>query len=233
MAFQASNWGIISSSGNTQITLQNGTVIGAPAIYTYQSPTDNTAAITAVDYFVTVDVNLAVGDLIFIIATDGSEWYNVLAVDVDTGNIVIGVSPSTGDVTGPASSIDGQVAVFNGTTGKLLRAVTLPDVGWTVSAASPVSMLSNTSYIANLGTLLTFNMPATAAVGDVFEVAGNGSGGWLVQMNTGQVANLNSIATSSAGSIASTNRYNGIKILCTVANTTFVAISSEGSLTLA
>ncbi len=143
MAFQAQNWGVISPTGNTQQTLQNGTVIGAPAIYTYQSPTDNTATITAVDYFVPVDVNLAVGDLIYIIATDSSEWYNVLAVDVDTGNIIIGVSPSTGDVTGPASSTNNAFALFSGTTGKLLKnSVGFMDSTGNITGTPSISLLN-------------------------------------------------------------------------------------------
>ncbi len=94
-------------------------------------------------------------------------------------------------------------------------------------------MVANSSYIANTCGLLTFNMPAVVAVGTVFEVAGTGGGGWLVRMNTGQTCNMSSVATSSAGSIASTNQFNTVKILCTAANTTFVVIASEGSLTLA
>lgn len=97
---------------------------------------------------------------------------------------------------------------------------------------TPVSIVADIVYIANNVGLVTLNVPASAAVGDSFTVIGQGAGGWLVRMNTGQVANLNSSATSSAGSLASTNRYNCIKLMCTVANTTFTVISSSGTITV-
>lgn len=98
---------------------------------------------------------------------------------------------------------------------------------------TPVSIVANQVYIANNGALVTLNMPATAAVGDVFEVDGLGAGGWLLQMNTGQICNLGSSPTSSAGSLASTNRYDGVKIRCVAANTTFVALRAVGNITVA
>ncbi len=110
-----------------------------------------------------------------------------------------------------------------------------PDLGaaWIDQTATPVTIVANSAYSANTGGLLTFNMPAAAAFGDVFEIAGNGAGGWLLQMNAGQTANLGSLPTSVAGSLASTNRYDCVKLLCTVANTTFTVISSMGNITAA
>lgn len=98
---------------------------------------------------------------------------------------------------------------------------------------TPVSIVANQVYIANNAGLVTLNMPATAAVGDVFEVDGLGAGGWLLQMNTGQIANFGSSPTSSAGSLASTNRYDGVKIRCVATDTTFVVVSAVGNLTVA
>jgi len=96
---------------------------------------------------------------------------------------------------------------------------------------TPQSMIAGTVYSANIAGLLTFTMPATAAFGDYFEVIGQGAGGWLIQMNTGQTANASSGSTSVAGSLASTNRYNSIKLMCTVANTTFTVSNAEGTIT--
>jgi hypothetical protein len=76
-------------------------------------------------------------------------------------------------------------------------------------------------------------MPATAAFGDIFEIAGKGAGGWLVQAAGGQTINMGSSPTSVAGSLASTNRYDCIKILCVTANTTFVVTQSMGNITVA
>ena len=104
---------------------------------------------------------------------------------------------------------------------------------WIDQTSTPVTLAANTSYSANNAGLTTLNMPATAAFGDLFEVAGQGAGGWLVRMNAGQTANLNGTPTTVAGSLASTNRYNTIKLVCTVANTTFTVLSSSGVITVA
>ena len=104
---------------------------------------------------------------------------------------------------------------------------------WVDQTTTPATLAVNTAYIADRSTLITFNMPATVAQGSVFEIAGNGTGGWLIQMNTGQTAHLNSTATTSGGSLASTNQFNTIKLLCTIANTTFVVLGSSGVITLA
>lgn len=104
---------------------------------------------------------------------------------------------------------------------------------WNVVAGTSENMVANNGYIPNNAGLVTLTMPATASVGDVFRVAGLGSGGWLLQMNTGQIANFGSSPTTSAGSLASTNRYDAVELICVVANTTFVAGSSIGNLTVA
>lgn len=127
------------------------------------------------------------------------------------------------------------------TSGMVLSCTTAGVQSWVSNSAAqaidqtttPVNIDPATIYSANTAGLLTFNMPATAAFGDLFEVVGQGAGGWLIQMNAGQTANLNGSATSVAGSLASTNRYNCIKLMCTVANTTFTVVTSSGVITVA
>jgi hypothetical protein len=104
---------------------------------------------------------------------------------------------------------------------------------WNDQTTTPVTMTTLNGYIADNAGLVTLNMPATAAVGDTFAIVGKGAGGWLVQMNTGQIANMGSSPTSTAGSLASTNRYDCVEIVCVTANTTFVVRSSMGNITVA
>ena len=108
------------------------------------------------------------------------------------------------------------------------------DVGtWIDQVATPATLVVNTQYIADTAGLLTFNVPALAAVGDTFEVAGKGAGGWLIQMNAGQTAHLGNIATSVAGSLASTNQWDCLSIVCVTANTTFTVRTVIGAITVA
>lgn len=87
--------------------------------------------------------------------------------------------------------------------------------------------------VADNAGVVTGTIPAVAAFGDVFEIVGKGSGGWLLRANAGQTINLGSSPTTVAGSLASTNRYDSVQVVCVTANTTFVARSVIGNLTVA
>jgi hypothetical protein len=108
-----------------------------------------------------------------------------------------------------------------------------PYITWNDQTTTPVAAVAANGYSANNAGLVTINIPATVAFGTVFRVAGNGAGGWLVRFNTGQVANSSTGSTTSAGSLASTNRYDCIELLCVTANTTFTVTSSFGNITVA
>jgi hypothetical protein len=397
MSFQVKNWTRVSSSGNTNVvTLQDGTLQGAPTIFCYISGTDTIATIAGADYFAQQANELNVTDLIYCVGTDTQEFLTVAGVTLGPPRSVITVvSTGVGNVDGPASSTNNALVRWSGTTGRIIKngtiieddsgnltlvnsianavgtaavptytftgrtntgvyssaantfdittdgtrqvsfggaivavnyhlfqgsagtsavlwsaqgtsanldmyatakgtgtfnirgntnagtltlwnqantfatsfkaaAVAQSDVytlptgfppvngyilssttggvtswvssetgAWVDQTTTPVTIVANTSYSANNAGLVTLNMPATASFGDIFEVAGQGAGGWLLKMNTGQIANLNSSATSSAGSLASTNRANCVKLLCTVANTTFTVIHSSGNITVA
>jgi hypothetical protein len=125
--------------------------------------------------------------------------------------------------------------VMSATTAGVMSWIAPPSSGmtWTDQTTTPATLAPLNGYIADNAGLVTLNMPATVALGSVFAIVGKGAGGWLVQMNTGQVANMGSSPTSSAGSLASTNRYDCIELVCVTANTTFVVRSSMGNITVA
>jgi hypothetical protein len=105
---------------------------------------------------------------------------------------------------------------------------------WSIITAASANMSSNHGYVADRGTLVTLTLPVTAGVGDLIEVAGKGAGGWLIAQNANQMIHINGATSTTGvgGSIASVDRYNSIKLLCTVANLEFDVLSSEGTLTL-
>lgn len=90
--------------------------------------------------------------------------------------------------------------------------------------ANSTSMVVNTSYTINNGALATLTLPAVSAVGDIVEITGNSASGWSIAQNAGQ--NIQVVALSSTvgvgGSVASTNRYDSIRLKCVVANTTWI-----------
>lgn len=86
-------------------------------------------------------------------------------------------------------------------------------------------------YIPQNGSLTTFTLPATAAVGDRFAVTGYGSGKWKIAQNASQTIHTpaGDTTTGTGGHLDAANRYDSVEITCVVANTDFVARVITGS----
>ena len=98
MAFTIANWTCVSSSLNQgQETVVpfggSSTVLNAPNLYIYGSPTDALATIAAANYFLSKYAELKVGDVIIVNATDGSNLY-IVATSSSTGVTVNSFTPS-------------------------------------------------------------------------------------------------------------------------------------------
>lgn len=84
------------------------------------------------------------------------------------------------------------------------------------------AMVSNTIYIANDPTsLVTLTLPATSAVGDIVSIVGASADGWSIAQAAGQQIQIspNHSTLGVGGSVASTNQYNSLNLICIVANT--------------
>lgn len=121
--------------------------------------------------------------------------------------------------------------------GNLLGRSTSTTLG-TYSTFSPIfSGTSSTAitaavcqgYVTSAGTLATLTLPTTFAVGQQIGVVGQGAGGWLLRAGTATTIQYGASATTSAGSLASTNRYDNCIIIGIVANTTWAVLSSTSS----
>lgn len=170
MPFIAQNWAVIAQSSNIpQRTLQDGTIVGAPGLYSYQSHTETLGAIASdVTYFSEVDVNLFAGDLIYIVGSDASAEFNVQSVDRETGNVIIAQDAGSGNVVGPGSSTDNAVVRYNGTTGLLIQ--------------NSVAILSDSGVLSGLTGLVSSGLTyptADAAAGS--HMVTDGAGHLLLQ----------------------------------------------------
>ena len=96
------------------------------------------------------------------------------------------------------------------------------DLGFTNITGTTQTAVVNTRYLVSNAGATTVTLPATAALGDEVTVAGQGAAGWTVQAAGGQTINVGSTASSVAGTVASSNRYDNIRLMCSVANTTWV-----------
>ena len=97
----------------------------------------------------------------------------------------------------------------------------------------------NNGYIANNAARVVVTLPSVAAQGSIVRVAGLGAGGWRVAQNAGQQIHYlgQSTTAGTSGLIESeltlTSSSKGtVELLCVAANTTWMVLSSVGSITV-
>ncbi len=142
------------------------------------------------------------------------------------------------------STSAGVLSSDNGTSGQVLTANGAGSIPtwednisftWQEETGTSATMAVNNGYIANNGSLVTLTLPDTATLGSVIEVVGKGSGGWRIAQNAGESIIWNSTTattTGVAGYLEFTDQYDAVKIVCTVADTTWTVLSSKGNITI-
>jgi len=150
---------------------------------------------------------------------------------INTPAIVLGGALTFTGAFATTVTVTGTTNITLPTSGTL--ATTSQFVSWNDVSGTSQAAVVNSGYIISNGSQTTVTLPATAAEGSVFAVQGKGAAGWILQMNTGQICHFGSSASSSAGSLTSTNLWDSVQIVCVTANTTFAVISAVGNLTVA
>ena len=133
-----------------------------------------------------------------------------------TGTFAIGANTFSA-----TDSTAGYVWTTNG--GGVSSLQPLPGSGFTWNGVSGTTQAAavNNGYIIQNASQTTVTLPATAALGSVISVQGLGAGGWILTANTGQTVQIGSTATSSGGTVTSSNQWDAIEVVCVVANTTW------------
>jgi len=120
-----------------------------------------------------------------------------------------------------------------GTTAIVFTQYSTANVSFTWIDVTAVSqqMAVNNGYITNNGALVTLTLPATSVVGDTLAIVGLGAGGWLIAQNAGQIIHIGSVASTTGvgGSVASTNRYDSLRLVCVVASTEWSLVGAPQS----
>lgn len=172
-----------------------------------------------------------------------------LTVGTWNASVISGTYGGTGVNNGASTITIGGSVTFSGAftfTGTLTAAtsVTFPTSGTLATTAQTIAVVNqntssatlaaNTMYVINNGaSLVTLTLPATAAVGDTYWIVGGSAGGWIVDEASGQTIHYGTFTTTTTtGSLASSNRYDCIKITCNTANTTFTAYDAQGNITV-
>lgn len=152
-------------------------------------------------------------------------------VNNGTSTITIGGNLTFSGAFTTTFTVTGATSVTLPTSGTL--ATTSQLFVWNDVSGTSQAAVGNNGYIISNSGQTTVTIPATIAEGKVIGIAGKGAAGWILQANTGQTIHYGSSASSSAGSLTSTNLYDSVQIVCVTANTTFVVIASQGNLTVA
>lgn len=102
---------------------------------------------------------------------------------------------------------------------------------WFTITGTSQAMTQNNGYTTNNGALVTLSLPVTSAVGALIEIAGLGAGGWLISQAAGQQIHVGATASTlgAAGSVASSNQYDSIRLRCLVADTIWSVVGAPQS----
>lgn len=174
------------------------------------------------------------------ILSDAGVLSLALPLPVGSGGTGITTTPSNGQipigngstyVAANITSTGGSVTITNGAGTINLES---SGITWSTVAGTSQAIVKNNGYIPLNAGLTTLTLPAAAAVGDMFRIAGYGSGGWVLAQNAGQSVILGNATTTPGvtGSLASTNPHDCIEVICVVLNNQFQVISAVGNQTV-
>ena len=152
------------------------------------------------------------------------------AVITLTGNSGGAISPTLGNIN--VVGAGGVTVAGAGST--LTISVSGTGMTWSKVAGPAVNMVVNNAYIPNNVGLVTFTLPAVAAIGDILQIAGCTSGLWSIAQNAGQTIHFGALDTTTGvgGSLSAIAQYDSVEMVCVTANTDFTVISAVGNLTV-
>lgn len=160
----------------------------------------------------------------------GSSAFSFLG-PLSNGQLLIG---STGSNPVAATLTAGtNITISNSAGGITINAPGGPGFMWNHITASSATLASNNGYVPDNAGLVTLTLPATFAFGDIIEIVGRGAGGWSIVFNTSQYIVVgSSTATTTTGSVSSTNHADSLRMVCTIANSEWTVESFIGNLTI-
>ncbi len=162
--------------------------------------------------------------------TSGGEVSFPAATLTQYGVMVVGAS---GLLTSTAVGNAGEVLTSNG-AGSDPTFQSSSGFVWNEETGTSATMSVNNGYIANNAGLVTLTLPASAAIGDAIQVITKGAGLVEIAQNAGQTIHFGVLdtTTGAGGSIAATNQWDTVEIVCVTANTDFAVVDAVGDWTI-
>lgn len=143
--------------------------------------------------------------------------------------------------TGTATPVANNLNIFGGAgiaTSGSGNTVTITATGasfkWNTVVGTTQTVAKENGYINSNVALTTYTLPAVAAVGDTFILAGYSAGGWTLAQNAGQSVYLGALTSTigAGGSLSSTKAHDTIEVVCVVANNEFQVVDVIGNITV-
>jgi hypothetical protein len=143
-----------------------------------------------------------------------------MTASMTNGQIIIGV---TGGTPIPGTLTAGSGISIANSAGGITISGTGSGIGWTEVTGTSQAGAADSGYVSNNAGLVTITLPTTAAFGTALSIIGKGAGGWLIAQNASQNIQIGNTSSTvgTGGSVASTNAFDSIDLLCTTANTTW------------
>ena len=162
----------------------------------------------------------------------GATGNGITSLALTNGQLAIG---NTGNDPSASTLTAGTgVSITNG-AGSITINSTGSGLTWQTVVGTTQAAAINNGYIANNPGTVTITLPAVAPFGSIIAVSGmNAVVGWRLACGTGQTIHFgNQNTTISTGYLQATNLYDSVTVVCNVANTEFIVLTSIGNLTVA
>ena len=159
-----------------------------------------------------------------------------------TGNVTVTAQPTNGQLLIGRTSLDPVLATLTAGNGVSITnasgSITIASSGggfnWVEVTGTTQAISAQTGYIANNAGLVTLTLPATAVVGDTFQIVGKGAGLFKIAQNALQTIHYvaSDTTTGVGGSLTAIEQYAAIEIVCITANSDFAVLDSSGNFTV-
>lgn len=154
---------------------------------------------------------------------------------INVGSIARIVTIATSSQLGSATITAGTGITVTPGANTISIASSAEPFDWVVITGATQLLAIQNGYISNRAGLITYTLPAAASVGDIIRVTLiNAAGSWTIAQNAGQSIKISGGDTTVGvgGSLSSTANGDTVELLCTVANSNFLVLSSMGNLTV-
>lgn len=166
------------------------------------------------------------------VLTTGATGTPVLTALATNGQLIIG---STAGVPAAATLTAGAGITITNASNSITIASTGGGFTWTDVTGATQTIVAQNGYITDRGGGVTYTLPASGALGDVFIITGK-LGLWTLAQNANQQVLLGSASSTVGvgGSLAATNLGDSITVVCTTsgASTVWRVYTSVGNITV-